>query len=253
MTPLQPRTNPVGSLSTDVSLGNPIPPFTSKDIFVTKKHNRLLDVINSILKLRLQRGPSDGIFLSKGGLTIQIAASAGASGGGGVNYRGEYDASVEYSVFDLVYTQPDSNTRLAWIAEIANGPTAGVNGPTWPEPGTVFWRSLNRSAASGIFLYEVDSHGTGSDTDYVWAHLASGGSSVKVLKPPLIQFSITTRNGVSYDTYNSTDQTRAAHNAGVTVTQYITPKYVAGDLIHVATIGSTLCDLNADARTFAAP
>lgn len=75
MVPLQPQTNPVGSSSTDVSLGNTIPAFTAKDIFVTRKHNRILNVVNSLLRLRLQRGPSDDIFLSKGGLTIQIAST----------------------------------------------------------------------------------------------------------------------------------------------------------------------------------
>jgi hypothetical protein len=116
------------------------------------------------------------------------------------------------------------------------------------DPGT------GTTLTGRVDVYIVTAHGTGADTDYVFAHPSPTGSAVKILKPPLIRFSVATRNGVSYSTYSATDQTRIASAGGTVLTQYITPKYIAGDSIYVMSLADgTKIDMNADNRTFAAP
>lgn len=116
------------------------------------------------------------------------------------------------------------------------------------------------SGKGGISItrYSFQSHGVGADTDYILCTPADDPTAtpVKVLKPYLLRFSITSRNGVTYANFDPVGQTRQATNANGSVTQYITPIYFLGDIIYASTSTDkpvSLVDLNLDARVFAAP
>lgn len=122
--------------------GNTIAPFSKKDVFSRSRLNELVKAVNCFLRPHISRGDSDQITLSDGGWLTQIAGAAGV-GTGGLVYRGQYDATQTYNVNDLVYTFPDANTRIPWVCLIANS-SASPQAPTWPEPGTVYWRDIAR-------------------------------------------------------------------------------------------------------------
>lgn len=207
MNPGQPIVTTLGARIRSVWSGKIIPAFTKKDIFSRAKHNEVLAATNAFLNPQIIRGTADKIDISDAGWTLQINGSAG-SGSGGLNYRGAYSAGTDYAVNDVVYTAPDANNlRVPWVCEIANGPSTAVHAPTWPEPGTVYWRDVARfffSPASSQFyrvgldgpVYCFDYDGTTGD---LWAVGQYGVLSLTDSTPTTTTHH---RNGVC--TFNST-------------------------------------------------
>lgn len=112
--------------------------------------------------------------------------------------------------------------------------------------------------AQGILLYTFVSHGTGIDSDFIFATPIGGtGPGEKILKPPLLRFSVTERDvygiKILYSGYDPVKQSRVAASGPYTITQFITPQYVLNDLIYVLKIGPDKVDINVDGRTFAGP
>lgn len=106
--------------------------------------NLLVRILQAMVNIEVVAAPvaRPQAFLSDRKLLITIPSTLAAGGGGGVNPRGLYNAANDYEVNDMVYTQYNTDTRFMWICEIANGPdNGGVHSPTWPEPGTVYWRA----------------------------------------------------------------------------------------------------------------
>ena len=101
----------------------------------------------------------------------------------------------------------------------------------------------------------------GSPTTHLWGFGSDNDcftcAGQKVHAPPLLRFSVAARTAYgasfTYDTYDAVHQSRLAHNGAYSVTQYITPQYVVGDLIYVMDDGGVLQDMNVDGRVFAGP
>lgn len=134
-----------------------LPEPTKRSMFSLKYWRLAMRRLNALINMQsiaaAQAGP---LIVSDSNCLLPVPASAVPTSGGGGNMRyvfdvpgftaALYDATLDYEIYDVVYTNPDSNTRISWVAEIANGPhqPAGAQAPTWPEPGTVYWRALAR-------------------------------------------------------------------------------------------------------------
>lgn len=158
--------------------------------------SELAAMCNAITHMEMISGTTNDWNIIDGKLVLQIRDGTGepttAGGGGGVNPRGEYDADTDYLPLDAVYTAPDSATRFFWICEIANGPSTSVHAPTFPEPGTIYWRCYSRSG--GPLMYRIKS----VEDDYLvcrtWNGTSEGGSDVNVAKQYKLRTSISSEN-----------------------------------------------------------
>lgn len=86
------------------------------------------------------------LIVTEGNSVLPVAGTGSTGGSGSTSWRGLYSTLNNYEIGDAVYTDPATDTRFLWVAEIANGPAkpAGVQQPTWPEPVTVYWRCYAR-------------------------------------------------------------------------------------------------------------
>lgn len=241
-----------------------LPMFDNKRLFSLRAHNALVKRLNALTRMRPQRGAADGdLIISDANalLPLESEATSSGSGSGNMNWRGLYSAATDYAVDDVVYTSPDASTRVTWIAVIANGPSTTIATPTWPDSGLA-WTALDWFTVPQLYTVQNISGTTvigSTGNAYVFAAPSGGGSSVYILLPPLLRFTVSSRSipggpTISYSSYSASAQSRVANN-GITsaVTQYITPMYIAGDSIYVSSAGGILYDMNVDGRTFAGP
>ena len=91
-------------------------------------------------------------------------------------------------------------------------------------------------ASAGVCYVQDATHG-----DYIWCEPLGGGDAVKVLVEPQLQSSITSKalpDGTTwnYGTYAAAAQSRMAtrSDSAITMVQYITPPFVAGDIVPVS-------------------
>lgn len=125
-------------------------------------------------------------------------------------------------------------------------------------------------APLSINLFVCNGHGLTLDTsvggaDYVLgvpqnAAAGTGTAPTPILKPSLLWFSIKSRQvygGINYSQWSGQSQSRLATNPVGSATEYITPLYLAGDLLWTVPVNyngqKVQLDLNVDGRVFAAP
>lgn len=272
--------------------GKRMDPFTGKTLFSKAKHNEHIQATNALLNMSIVRTNRDAFTMYDTGGIIEINGEASGTGGGGgittitstdgtvsitnatgpttdlsvtgvLRPKGVYSSGTDYAVNDMVVTSPTSYGRIAWVCEIQNGPSTSVHAPTWPEPGTVYWRALDQPGN----LQKLTVNQTWGD--YIECQ-DSLFTTVLVAKPPVLRFSLTSRYilgvNTTYGSFSTlpttvhTDQVRGASSAsfGGTISEIISPGYYQGDIIFAqsvdhsgVTVSGTelpLIDTNVDSR-----
>lgn len=139
-----------------------------------------------------------------------------------------------------VVAVPNSTGRVVW----------SDNGVILEVPSAT--QSTGGGGPADVTELAFQSWGFGGDNDYI---TCTGG--VQVHLPPLLRFSNsirTVRNvTINYSAYDPSIQQRIATVGASSIVQLVTPAYVVGDLIYVASVGGVLQDLNVDGRVFAGP
>lgn len=137
-----------------VWLGKRISNIKSGDGLRRPKLQEIVDCINPFLSLEVRRGSSDAVILTDAKCVIQLLDDmwSATSGGGGMRYRQLWSSANDYALNDVVYTTPDLNTRILWIAEAVSGPhtSPGSQTPVFPEGMTVYWRCLAMFKSGGV-------------------------------------------------------------------------------------------------------
>ena len=108
--------------------------------------NRIVDVLNAILRARVDPQSAGQVTFSDSDMVIRLTGGGGGGGtGGGFNWRGEYSSSTTYSVNDVVrvsttYIYGDGNNYTGvWLCVASST----GNQPIFPEPGTPHWVMLS--------------------------------------------------------------------------------------------------------------
>jgi hypothetical protein len=181
----------INPVLTGVRNGMQLPDFQGRGRWVPwlpSAANCVLRAVRALVNPRVIWGNKDEIIISDSNWLLTLDSSRLSpppAPGGGITPRGLYNGSIDYKVNDLVYTQPDDSSRVAWVCHVANGPSSSVQSPTWPEPaGTVFWTAYARGGAGSTLYYLT---GTVED-DYLNCGIGlSVSPTVKIGKPPLLR------------------------------------------------------------------
>ena len=176
----------------DVHNGTRIEPTEPGMLPGPSKVGEILSLLNGLGTWTvIQKDNSTGkVTISEGGTVLEIPTGGIGDAGppGAVSWRGVYNAGVDYDTGDAVYTAPDSNTRILWVCEIVNGPATAVQAPTWPEPGTVYWRCYARLVGGGAQRMRVKAVYSTYLVCRTWDGTADGSVDVYVAKPPHLRW-----------------------------------------------------------------
>jgi hypothetical protein len=197
-----------------------MPEPTNRDIFSIGWHKLIARRLNALMRITPARGVSDAPLLMSDDNALLPLNSVGSGGGGGAG----------------TITQITSTDASVTITN-PTGPVVDLSVP----------------AVAGLQQLAFVSFGFGGSNDYI---TCTGGVQVRL--PPLLRFSVGSRTAyggvaITYTGYNSGQQSRVATASGTPVTQYITPQYLVGDLVYVASVAGVLQDLNVDGRVFSGP
>lgn len=232
----QPNQNPKTPL---VTAAYDVPTPGKRELFSVNWHRVLTKRVNALLHTLSVGASSNGpLIVADANCALPVAGgqSQGTGTGGGVNPRGAYSSSVDYNVNDLVYVDVDAKTRVPYICEIQNGPTHGVQAPSFPpDPGTVYWRCYSYFGGQGLRNFKILSlHGT-----YLTCSEWNGSSytgSWTVYKPYHLRTDVSSEviDGVTVNyTYDVSDpdNKRVADDGTNVETEVMHPRYVAGDFV----------------------
>lgn len=144
-----------------------------------------------------------------------------------------------------------------------DGPGVFTNNTPFGVARTVAVRRGNgivsSPAAFEVFVFKYQSMEADKIVCHAWDGVNEGLDDVRIYKPSLLQFSITsgTIDGIpiSYGSYSTSAQTRVATINTDSETQIIVPRYTQGDVIYAIKAPldpiDELLDINIDGRAWA--
>lgn len=138
----------IGAICRKLWNGKFLSPLTGKTLFSRAAHQETRDVANCFLHPTVNPPSAADIIIGDGSWALDLTRTIATAGtAGGMNFRDLYSAANNYAVGDMVWLNESANSpRVPYVCLIANGPAtgAGVQAPTYPEPGTVYWRNAAR-------------------------------------------------------------------------------------------------------------